>query len=123
MAYMAVDTNFFPAAMINDGMMDLVTINGDISPMKSGEIMLSVESGRFFDHPLVKYSKISAFRFIPKNQKDGYISIDGERIPFGPIQAEIHHGLATVLTKRAVYEAPGPLGWEKATDSAPPAAS
>ncbi len=115
MAYMAADANFFPAALINDGLMDLVTIDGDISPAKSLQILLSVEGGHFFDNPLVKYRKISGYRIIPKNQKDGYISIDGERIPFEPFQAEIHPGLGLVLAKRGGYEAPGPKNWDKVT--------
>jgi len=113
MGYVASDTNFFPGALINDGLMDLITIDGDVAPAKSIGIALSFDSGRFFSNPLVNYRKISAFRIVPKNQKDGYISIDGERIPFGPFQAEIHPGLATVLSKRGIYENPGPLGWEK----------
>ena len=45
-----------------------------VSPGKSLKILLSVEGGHFFDDPLVKYRKISAYRIIPKNQKDGYAS-------------------------------------------------
>ncbi len=114
MAYMAPDANFFSAALINDGMMDLVTIDGDISPLKSLKMMLSVGGGHFFDMPLVSYKKVTGYRIIPKNQKDGYISIDGERVPFEPFQAEVHQGLGTVLSKSGAYQAPGPRNWEKA---------
>ena len=110
---MAPDANFFSASLISDGLMDLITIDGNLAPTKSLQIMLSIESGHFFDNPLVHYRKISAYRIIPKNQKDGYISIDGERIPFEPFQAEIHQALATVLTKTGAYEAPGPRNWDK----------
>ncbi len=113
MAYMAPDANFFSAALMNDGLMDLVTVDGDISPAKSLAMLLSVEDNRFFDNPLVRYRKIAGFRLTPKNQKDGYISIDGERIPFAPFQAEIHKGLGRVIAKRTTYEAPGPVNWEK----------
>lgn len=59
--------------------------------------------------PEVWYRKVHAFRFIPRNQEDGYISIDGERVPFVPFQAEVHRGLGTVLSKNGhFYEAPGP---------------
>lgn len=115
MAYMMDNGNFFAGAQINDGLMDLVTIDGDISPTKSIQVMTSVESGGFFDNPLVRYRKVSGYRIIPRNQKDGYISIDGERIPFEPFQAEIHPGLGRVLTVKGIYEAPGPKNWEKAS--------
>ncbi|KIH92488.1 sphingosine kinase [Sporothrix brasiliensis 5110] len=115
MAYMAPDTSFFAAALMADGLMDLITIDGDISPAKSLGMLLTVEDNRLFDNPLVRYRKISGFRLTPRNQKDGYISIDGERIPFSPFQAEVHKGLGRVIAKRATpgYEAPGPLNWDK----------
>ena len=108
MAYMAPDTNFFPATLPNDGCLDLVTIDGDISRTAAIQTLLAVEKGTFFDMPHVRYRKISGYRIIPKGQKDGYISIDGERVPFEPFQAEVHRGLGTVLSKSGhIYEAKG----------------
>ena len=108
MALIAPDTNFFPATLPHDGCMDLVTVDGDISRTAAIRSLLAVETGKFFDMPHVNYQKISGYRIIPKNQKDGYISIDGERMPFEPFQAEVHRGLGTVLSKSGhVYEAPG----------------
>lgn len=110
MGYMAADSNFFPAALPNDGFMDLVCIDGNISRLKSVQLLLSIEKGKFFDMPEVHYRKVLAYRIIPKSEGDGYISIDGERVPFQPFQAEIHRGLGTVLSKSGhIYEAPGPL--------------
>lgn len=108
MAYMAADANFFQAALPNDGFMDLICINGDVGRVKSVQMMLNVEKGKLFDMPGVWYRKILGYRIIPKNQKDGYISIDGERVPFQPFQAEVHKGLGTVLSKSGhLYETPG----------------
>lgn len=117
MAYMAPDLNFFSAALANDGLMDLITIDGDVPPLKSLGLQLAVESGHFFDSPLVSYRKVSAFRVIPREQETGYISIDGEAIPFGPIQAEVHQGLGLTLSKKGGFEAPGPLNWDTVTTS------
>ncbi|KAI1086762.1 sphingoid long chain base kinase [Rostrohypoxylon terebratum] len=114
MAWMAPDANFFTAACPNDGLMDIVLNDGDISAAKYLELLTSVESGRLFDNPHVSYRKVAAYRFIPRNQKDGYISIDGEHAPFEPFQVEIHQGLGTVLSKSGRYEAAGPSDWEKA---------
>ncbi|KAL9029244.1 MAG: hypothetical protein Q9196_002497 [Gyalolechia fulgens] len=108
MAFMAPDANFFPATLPNDGCMDLVTVDGDISRTAAVKCLLAIGPGKFFDLPQVNYRKISGYRIIPKNQKDGYISVDGERMPFEPFQAEVHRGLGTVLSKSGhVYEAPG----------------
>ncbi|RDW94497.1 sphingoid long chain base kinase-like protein [Coleophoma crateriformis] len=110
MGYMAADANFFAPALPNDGFMDLVTIDGDVSRIAALRMMFAVETGKFFDIPLVRYRKVLGFRLTPRNQADGYISIDGERVPFEPFQAEIHKGLGTVLTKSGhMYEAPGPI--------------
>ncbi|RFU74303.1 sphingosine kinase [Trichoderma arundinaceum] len=114
MAYMSSDANFFSAAVPTDGLMDMVMIRADISPVAVTKAFLSVETGKFFDNPNVTYKKVSAYRITPRNQESGYISIDGERIPFEPFQAEIHRGLGRVISKRGVYEAAGPAGWEKA---------
>lgn len=108
MAYMASDANFFPAALASDGCMDLVTINGDLSPITATKLLFSVEKGKFFGNAHVQYKKISAYRIIPRDQPDGFISIDGERVPFEPFQAEIHRSLGRVISKRGVYEASGP---------------
>ena len=49
------------------------------------------------------------------NRDGGYISIDGEKMPFEPFQVEVHKGLGTTLSRRGfVYESPGPAGWEDA---------
>jgi len=110
MAYMAADANFFAPALPNDGFMDLVCIDGDISRLAALKMLSGVENGKFFHMPLVNYRKVLGYRIIPKNQQDGYISIDGERVPFQPFQAEVHKGLGTVLSKSGhIYEARGPL--------------
>lgn len=113
MAYMSPDANFFSAAVPTDGLMDLVLMRADISPMAVTQALLAVESGKFFDNHNVTYKKVSAYRITPR-ENEGYISIDGERIPFEAFQAEIHRGLGRVISKRGVYEAAGPAGWEKA---------
>lgn len=111
MALVAPDTNFFPATLPNDGCMDLVTVDGDISRTAAIRSLMAVESGTFFDMPHVKYQKISGYRIIPRDQKAGYISVDGERMPFEPFQVELHKGLGTVLSKSgSLYEAPGVVG-------------
>ncbi|KAI5462908.1 sphingosine kinase [Mariannaea sp. PMI_226] len=117
MAYMAPDVNFFSASLIADGCMDLVTIDGNLSPLAAASAMMQVDSPKFFDNPHVKYKKITAYRIIPRNQKNGFISIDGEKIPFGPIQAEIHQGLGRVISKSGKYETDGPADWDKVTVS------
>ena len=108
MAYMTADANFFPAALPNDGFLDLVCVDGDISRLAALQSLMAVEKGTFFDIDHVSYRKISGYRIIPKAKREGYISIDGEKVPFEPFQAEVHRGLGTVLSKSGhIYEAQG----------------
>ncbi|KAH7114307.1 sphingoid long chain base kinase-like protein [Dendryphion nanum] len=108
LAYMSPDANFFPAALPGDGCIDLIRIRGDINRHTAINTLLAISEHKFFDLPHVDYQKISAYRIIPKNQNDGYISIDGEKVPFEPFQVEIHTGLGTVLSKSGhMYEAKG----------------
>ncbi|KAF3158940.1 sphinganine kinase lcb4 [Orbilia oligospora] len=107
MICMSKDIHFFPAAKPNDGHMDLATMDGDVGRLKAVGVMLGAETGKHFDIPELSYRKVLAYRFTPKNQKDGYISIDGEKVAFAPFQAEIHHGLGVSLSLRPnVYEGP-----------------
>jgi sphingosine kinase len=98
-AYMSPDANFFPASLPSDGCLDLVRIRGDIARMTAVKMLMAVENHTFFDMEGVDYQKISAYRIIPKNQEEGYISIDGERVPFEGFQVEVHQGLGTVMSK------------------------
>ncbi|CAI7660339.1 unnamed protein product [Penicillium manginii] len=108
MAIMSKETSFFPASLPSDGLMDIVTIDGTVSRMTSIKMMNEIPTGGFFDMADVKIRKAKAFRLVP-HEKDGHISIDGEKVPFEAFQCEIHQGLGTVLTKSGhIYEAEGP---------------
>lgn len=112
MAYMSPDLPFFPVALPNDGMMDLVDIEGTVSRITAVKLMLSVETGAHFDQKDVHYQKVKAYRISPRlrpGQKQGFISIDGERVDFAPFQAEVLPGLGTVLsTAGNVFHCTGP---------------
>ncbi|KAI9928860.1 sphinganine kinase lcb4 [Aspergillus wentii] len=108
MAIMSKDTSFFPASLPNDGLMDIVTIDGTISRLTSIKMMTEIPEGRFFGMPDVGIRKALAYRLVPR-EKEGYISVDGETIPFEAFQVEIHKGLGTVLSKSGhLYETEGP---------------
>ncbi|KAF2722695.1 sphingosine kinase [Polychaeton citri CBS 116435] len=132
MCWMSPDVCFFSAALPADGKMDMVTIDGNTPRLESLAMMTAVEKGTIMDFDCVNYRKVSGYRINPLpaseaskkewrkkiverlggagNEKvDGYISIDGERVPYEAYQAEIVPGLATVLCKHAgVFEFDGP---------------
>jgi sphingosine kinase len=98
-AYMSPDANFFPASLPSDGCLDLIRIRGDIPRFTAIKTLLAIENHTFFDLEHVDYQKVKAYRIIPREQEKGYISIDGERVPFEGFQVEVHRGLGTVLSK------------------------
>lgn len=128
MPFMARDATFFPAALPNDGALDVLMIDGSISRLKALGSLLAVGNGSLFDCDYARYAKVEAFRIVPRpgasaghlgkwlarlcgraarNQKpDGYISIDGERFPFAPFQVEIQPALGCTLSRAgSAYEA------------------
>ena len=108
MAIVSKDTNFFPASLPSDGLLDIVTIDGTVSRITSLKIMNELPQGTFFDMPEVNIRKATAYRLIPR-ENQGYISVDGENVPFEAFQVEVHKGLGTVLSKSGhLYEAEGP---------------
>jgi sphingosine kinase len=98
-AYMSPDMNFFPASLPSDGCLDLVRIRGDIPRFAALKTLMAIENHTFFDLDHVDYKKVSAYRIVPRDQKEGYISIDGEKVKFEGFQVEVHRGLGTVLSK------------------------
>ncbi|KAL5614481.1 uncharacterized protein BROUX77_000318 [Berkeleyomyces rouxiae] len=114
MAFMDRTNNFFSAACASDGFLDMITVNANIGTLQWIKLMDAVEKGTLLDNANVAYKKVSAFRVTPHNQDDGYISIDGERIPFGPFQCEVHRGLGRVISKNGAFEGPGPGSWNAA---------
>jgi sphingosine kinase len=112
MTLMAAATPFFPATLPNDGCLDLVCIDGDCSRFVAVKVLTSVENGKLFEMEQVSYRKVLGYRVIPKSKGDGagWISIDGESVPFQPFQAEVHRGLGTVLSRSGhTYEPDGLL--------------
>lgn len=110
MAIMSADVNFFPATVPNDGLIDVVTIDGALGRLRALSMMTAVENGELFEFPEVEVRKVHGYRLTPRGGKDGYISVDGESIPFQPFQVEVHPGLGTTLSKSGhLYEAQGPI--------------
>ncbi|GAM87716.1 hypothetical protein ANO11243_057430 [Dothideomycetidae sp. 11243] len=112
MVHMSPDTPFFSAALPNDGLMDLTMAKGTTSRTKLLKMMLDVADNRLFNHDILDYRKVKAYRISPRlrpGQKEGFISIDGEKVEFTPFQAEVVHSLGTVLSAAGkVYHCDGP---------------
>lgn len=91
MPYIASECNFFPAALPNDGAIDIVTFDGRTRLMSTAEALLSLDKGLHVWKDDVEHFKVEAFRLAPESndRQRRYISVDGEDYPFGPFQVEV----------------------------------
>ncbi|PYH80083.1 sphingosine kinase [Aspergillus uvarum CBS 121591] len=97
MAIVAKDTNFFPAALPSDGLLDVMTVFDTIGIVGALDATVKLPQGKCFELGDVHMQKVSAYRLTPK-EKEGCISVDGEWYPFEAFQVEVHQGLGRVLS-------------------------
>lgn len=91
MPYISNDVQFFPAALPNDGLMDMVITDTNMSFLETSSVLLSLDKGLHVHNDKVHHAKISGYRLVPKvsNGKNHYISVDGESFPFETFQVEV----------------------------------
>ena len=99
MPYVSEDAQFFPAALPNDGAMDLIILDTNRSMFKNAMTLLGVSLGQHVNDNGIIHSKVLGYRLVPKlkNMSHHYLSIDGENYPVKPIQVQILPGVMTSL--------------------------
>lgn len=102
MPYMSSSACFFPTASPANGHIDVMHIQADLPFFSALNTVAAVDTAKHFESPYCFYAKCDAFRLVPDG-KSGYISVDGERVPFAPLQGEIHHALGRIITKNGQY--------------------
>jgi sphingosine kinase len=102
MPYVSADALFFPGALPNDGFMDMIILDSSVGRIKCLDILLQVEEGKHVHSDRLEYSKIEAYRVVPKIRK-GYLSVDGESFPIEPFQVEILPGAGCFLSSTGKY--------------------
>lgn len=102
MPWVSADALMFPAILPTDGAMDLIVFNTNVSRFTAAKTMLSIQSGTHVDFNHAQYSKVSAYRLVPKKEK-GYLSIDGESFPHVPFQVETVPKAGCLLTPTGTY--------------------
>ncbi|KAH8271141.1 hypothetical protein KR018_001285 [Drosophila ironensis] len=98
--HLSSDVFFAPESRLNDGLIYLVIIRSGVSRHQLLNFMLSLNSGTHLpvgDDPFIKVVACKAFRIEPTGS-DGILVVDGERVDYGPIQAEVMPGLINVMT-------------------------
>lgn len=86
MAWAAYDSCPAPGALPGDGMWHILVLRGArVSRMSVLKTLLGLECGSHLNIPGVELLKCRAFRLTP-GSSIGHHSLDGELVPFGPIQ-------------------------------------
>ncbi|KAJ7783404.1 ATP-NAD kinase-like domain-containing protein [Mycena olivaceomarginata] len=93
--WLSRDSMMIPLAK-NDGLIDVVMVppRSALASIKSVD---GQEEGKFIRERDCYYYKVEAYRCTPL-ERSGYISIDGESIPYKPFQVENHARLARIMS-------------------------
>ncbi|KAB0795758.1 hypothetical protein PPYR_09819 [Photinus pyralis] len=99
-----IGTDLFvaPQSKLNDGLIWLLVIHASASRSQVVQFLLRLSSGSHINSngwdDIIKIFPVRAFRIEPEvNEAPGYMTVDGEVVEYGPIQAEIFPGLIKVM--------------------------
>lgn len=98
--HLGEDCYFAPNARLNDGIIWLLVLHAGLSRSQLLTFLLSLSSGTHIDpanNNLIEMLAVKAFRLVPEEGQGGHITVDGELVDNGPIQAEIFPGLAKIM--------------------------
>lgn len=84
---------------LNDGHLWLMILRRNATKTDLLKVFLSVESGKHVSVRGVDMVKVQAFRLEPL-QQGSHVTIDGEVLDYGPVQARILEGAGRVMIKR-----------------------
>lgn len=96
--HLSTDVFFAPQAKLDDGIMWLVMIRGDVSRAQVMYFLASLQTGDHVHIPYVNVIPIHAFRLEP-HTSDGFITVDGEVISCCTLQAEVLPSIARVMSR------------------------
>lgn len=99
--HLGEDCFFVPNAKLNDGIIWLLILHGGISRSQLLTFLLGLSSGTHIEpnNELIELVPVRAFRLVPDEGPSdvGHLSVDGEKVEYGPIQAEIFSGLVNIM--------------------------
>ena len=98
-SHLSSDLLAAPESKLDDGLIYLTFIRAPMSRGRLVQLMLSMENGSYLQHEGQELVKVKAFRLEPLESK-GTLSVDGEVVDYGPIQAQVLPSMARVLAKK-----------------------
>lgn len=97
-SHLAEDLWAAPGAAADDGAIHLFYVRAGISRPALLRLFLAMEKGAHLacGCPHLVYEKVRALRLEPVSPQ-GMITVDGEMVKYGPVEAQIHPGLARLV--------------------------
>ncbi|EPY73448.1 sphingosine kinase 2 isoform 8 [Camelus ferus] len=98
-SHLGADLLAAPHARFDDGLVHLFWVRSGISRAALLRLFLAMERGSHFSLgcPQLGYAAARAFRLEPLTPR-GVLTVDGEQVEYGPLQAQVHPSLGTLLT-------------------------
>lgn len=100
--HIASDCQFAPLSQLNDGIIWMLVIRAGATRPEIFKFLIGLSSGTHIPsapNQHIEMIPVTAFRIEPSGTQ-GHFTVDGERIEYGPIQAEIFPGISQVLVPK-----------------------
>ncbi|XP_061685036.1 LOW QUALITY PROTEIN: sphingosine kinase 1-like [Syngnathoides biaculeatus] len=98
-SHLAEDLLAAPDATLDEGIIHLFYVKAGISRAALLRLFLAMEKGAHMVSSCAHlvHTKVLALRLEPYSPK-GIITVDGEVVEYGPVQAEVHRGIARIIS-------------------------
>uniref|UniRef100_A0A4W5P2W6 sphingosine kinase n=1 Tax=Hucho hucho TaxID=62062 RepID=A0A4W5P2W6_9TELE len=98
-SHLAEDLFAAPGATADDGFIHLLYVRAGISRLALLTLFMTMEKGGHLaiGCPHLVYERVKAFRLEPLSP-EGAITVDGEMVEYGPVQAQVHEGIARLIS-------------------------
>lgn len=98
-SHLSEDLMAAPDARSDDGTMHLFYVTAGISRAALLRLFRAMQSGTHLDLgcPHLVYRRARALRLEPLSPA-GMMTVDGERVEYGPVQAQVHRGVARLIS-------------------------
>uniref|UniRef100_G3PCD5 sphingosine kinase n=1 Tax=Gasterosteus aculeatus TaxID=69293 RepID=G3PCD5_GASAC len=110
-SHLGADLHAAPQARFDDGLIHLTFVRAGISRATLLRLFFAMERGTHHSvtSPYVSHITCKAFRLQPLSTR-GTLTVDGELVPYGPLQAQVHPSLARLIVGDS---GPGIVGREE----------
>ncbi|KAM9782979.1 sphingosine kinase 2 [Neosynchiropus ocellatus] len=97
-SHLGADLHAAPQARFDDGLIHLTFVRAGISRATLLRLFFAMERGTHHtvSSPYVSHVACRAFRLQPLSAR-GTLTVDGELVPYGPLQAQVHPSLARLI--------------------------